>query len=124
MRLRHLLAAIMWVAACEPGMTGESDVAPQPAPDASAQTWLDLHNAVRRAPQPPPPSPLPPLTWSSDAAAVAQAWADRCNYGHNPGRGARGENIAADAPPGALNPSSVVDAWAKEVSDYDYASNT
>src|SRR5436305_5314413 len=114
MPLRHLLAAIMWVAACEPGMTGESDVAPQPAPDASAQTWLDLHNAVRRAPQPPPPAPLPPLTWSAGAAAVAQAWADGCNYQHNAGRGQRGENIAARAPPGPWAAADVVDAWAGE----------
>src|ERR1700682_3842693 len=73
---------------------------PAPPPSAEAQAWLDLHNAVRRNAQPPPSPPLPALTWSSGAATVAQAWADRCMYEHNQGRGDRGENIAASAPPG------------------------
>jgi len=124
MRIRSI-AALLLATGCGFGTdTGSGGTPAESPPTSEAQTWLDAHNAVRRQPQPPPPSPLPPLTWASDAAAVAQAWADRCVYAHNPGHGARGENIAADAPPGALNPSSVVAAWAKEVSDYDYASNT
>ena len=120
---RRLLAALVLAAACDPGTMETLDVAPQPAPDADAQTWLDLHNAVRGAPQPPPPSPLPPLTWSADAAAVAQVWADGCTYQHNAGRGQRGENIAASAPPGHWSAADVVRAWAGEAVDYDYASN-
>lgn len=124
MRCCPFLAAVLLAAGCEPGLTGASDAAPQPAPDADAQTWLDLHNAVRRAPQPPPPSSLPALTWSADAAAVAQAWAAGCNYQHNPGRGQRGENIAASAPSGHWTAADVVAAWGSEVQDYDYATNT
>jgi pathogenesis-related protein 1 len=119
-----LMLAVLLPAACAPGLDGASDVTPQPAPDADAQTWLDLHNAVRRTPQPPPPAPLPSLTWSAGAAAVAQAWADGCNYQHNAGRGQRGENIAASAPPGRWTATDVVAAWAGEAQDYDYATNS
>src|SRR3954471_21258708 len=100
MRIR-LIAAVVLATGCGFGTDTGSVEPPETPPSSEAQTWLGAHNAVRRAPQPPPPSPLPALTWSSDAAAVAQAGADRCNYAHNPGRGTRGENIAADAPPGA-----------------------
>ena len=124
MRTRFV-AGLLLAAGC--GFVDDTSSGGTPAqapPAADAQIWLDAHNAVRRNAQPPPPSPLPPLTWSSDAASVAQAWADRCNYAHNAGRGVRGENIAADAPPGALTPQSVVSAWASEVADYNYATNT
>jgi pathogenesis-related protein 1 len=115
------------LAACEPGLSdngGAGDTPPAPAPTAEAQSWLDTQNAVRRAPQPPPPSPLSQLTWSPAAAGVAEAWAAGCNYQHNPNRGERGENIAASAPPGRWQVSDAVAAWAGEASDYDYAKNT
>lgn len=127
MRL-HALTASLFIssAACFPGMepeTGPDAGSPAAAPSAEAQAWLDQHNPVRQHPQPPPPSPLPPLSWSSGAAAVAQAWADRCAYQHNPGRGDRGENIAASAPPGHWGIADVVGAWAGEAQDYDYGRN-
>ena len=107
--------------ACEPGM---DQAPPQPPPTAEAQAWLDAHNAVRRNAQPAPSPALPALSWSADAASVAQAWAGGCTYQHNAGRGQRGENIAANAPPGSWTLQNVVDAWAGEASDYDYATNT
>ena len=106
MRLRVLAAvASLLAAACMTGSETDADAGagsgtPGPVPTADAQAWLDLHNAVRRDAQPPPSPPLPALTWSANAAAVAQAWADGCKYQHNPGRGDRGENIAASAPQG------------------------
>jgi len=128
MRLPALFGALVLAAACGTGLddpTGSGDGGSTgAAPTAAAQTWLDLHNQVRAHPQPPPPSPLPPLTWSTGAAQVAQGWADNCNYQHNAGRGPRGENIAASAPPGRWGISDVVGAWAGEVSDYDYSNNT
>src|SRR5437870_4733894 len=57
-------------------------------------------------------------------ASVAQAWAARCLYQLDAGRGERGENIAASAPPGHWAASDVVAAWASEAQDYDYATNT
>jgi len=122
--MRAAALTLILFAGCLPGMDSEPDAGTQPAPDADAQAWLDAQNAVRRNPQPPPPSPLPPLTWSTDAAAVAQAWADNCSYQHNANRGTRGENIAASAPVGNWKLQDAVAAWASEVSDYDYASNT
>jgi pathogenesis-related protein 1 len=127
MRLRVLAAvASVLAAACMTGSETDADAGAGSgaAPAADAQAWLDLHNAVRRDAQPPPSPPLPALTWSAGAAAVAQAWADRCLYQHNQGRGDRGENIAASAPPGHWSIADVVRAWASEAQDYDYASNT
>jgi pathogenesis-related protein 1 len=122
---RSLPALLLLVlAACEPGLSDSPDAGAAPPPTAEAQAWLDAHNAVRKAPQPPPPSPLPPLTWSDAAAGVAVSWAAGCNYQHNPNRGQRGENIAASAPPGSWKLTDAVAAWAGEAADYDYASNT
>ena len=115
---------LLLAAACMPGLETNADASAQPAPSAEAQSWLDLQNAVRRNPQPPPASALPALTWSSTAATVAQGWADGCNYQHNAGRGDRGENIAASAPPGRWDIADVVGAWAGEAHDYDYGSNS
>jgi pathogenesis-related protein 1 len=125
MRVPALLASVL-LAACMPGLDAGPEAGPGDvgAPSADAQAWLDRHNEVRRGAQPPPSPPLPELTWSSGAAAVAQAWADGCSYQHNPGRGDRGENIAASAPPGRWGIADVVGAWAGEMQDYDYASNT
>ena len=123
--MRDFLVAILLLAGCLPGLDAEGpDAGPSPPPSADAQAWLDAQNAVRRNAQPAPPSPLPPLTWSTSAAAVAQAWAAGCAYQHNAGRGDRGENIAAGAPPGSLTMAKTVSAWAAEVSDYSYSRNT
>ena len=119
MRWLLVLACML---ACEPGMQPGAVVTPPPT--AEAQAWLDAQNVIRRDAQPVPSPALPPLTWSADAAQVAQAWANNCTYQHNAGRGTRGENIAANAPSGSWSLQGVVSAWAGEVKDYDYASNT
>ena len=68
------------------------------------------------------------LTWSSSAANVAQAWANDlqsrgCTMEHNPNRGNYGENIywSQGFSP---TPTDVVEAWASEIQDYDYATNS
>src|SRR5438477_12262514 len=101
--------AVALVCACLPGPE-QPPVTPPPTQEA--QAWLDAHNAVRRNPQPSPPSPLPELTWSADAAAVAQNYSAQCVYAHNPNRGTRGEKIAASAPPGSWQLTTAVSAWA------------
>jgi len=124
MRFGAFPSILVLAIACEPGLLSGPDAGTEPPPTQEAQAWLDAHNAVRRAPQPPPSSPLPPLTWSTGAASVAQSWANGCVYQHNDNRGTRGENIAANAPPGRWQPADAVAAWAGEAVFYDYARNT
>ncbi len=104
--------------------------------DTSQTVWLDAHNALRAGSfadvtvSPAPSPPLPALQWSTSAEAVAQAWANGCNYQHNPNRGAdgvpRGENIAATGPADRADatPAYIVGQWGSEWSDYSYATNT
>jgi pathogenesis-related protein 1 len=74
------------------------------------QTLLGLHNSYRAQ------HCVPPLSWSTELAASAQQWASRCRIGHAP-RGGFGENLAWGY---KRTPNNVVDAWYKEVTDYDY----
>jgi len=120
-RLATLLALALFATGCGGGGGGESGA-----------EWLTPHNQVRAGTfagvtvSPAPSPPMPALTWSASAAAVAQAWADGCVYAHNAGRGsdgvARGENIAASSP-GYWDVEGVVGAWASEWSNYTYSSN-
>jgi hypothetical protein len=80
------------------------------------------HNVVRANVQPPASTPIPDLVWDPALAAVAQAWADACTFEHS--SNGYGENLfasAGDPPPTAQD---VVDDWAAEAPNYDYASNT
>lgn len=89
-----------------------------------ARDMLDTHNAVRAGVTSPAPSPaLEPLGWDSGAEAVAKAYAAKCEFSHNEDRGTYGENLAA-ATPGYWDTAGVVNEWAKEVQNYDYATNT
>jgi uncharacterized protein YkwD len=107
---------------------GTSEAATKPTPDTSANStlakeMLAAHNQVRANAKPKPKSPLPPLTWSPEAAKVAQAWANRCEFEHNRNRGKYGENLAAAAPPGSKTNQEAVMDWASEAADYSYSSN-
>lgn len=84
---------------------------------ASVAGVTAAHNAVRASVDPAPSAPLPPLAWDDDLAAVAQAYADRCVYGHS--QGEFGENLFAQANEDAAA-EEVVRAWADEASLYDY----
>jgi uncharacterized protein YkwD len=70
---------------------------------------------------------VPNLTWSATLAQVAQAWADdlksrNCAFEHRPNN-QYGENIywASGFTP---SPKGVVDSWAGEIQDYNYANNS
>jgi uncharacterized protein YkwD len=79
------------------------------------------HNAARAAVSPAATPAIPPLTWSSEIAATAQAWADGCKFEHSSGK--YGENLYAS---GGANttPEDVVGSWVGEAKDYDYAANS
>jgi len=91
--------------------------------DPIADEWIEAHNDARAMAGPPTPSPeLPALTWNTAGATTAQAWAEGCNWMHNPNRGNFGENIAAFS--GNSTPTQTVSLWNSEKADYDYAGNT
>lgn len=79
------------------------------------------HNQVRSA------HGVADITWDNELAAIAKAWADQCEWGHNDARSDDypvyvGENIfgASFMPSGP----EVTAVWASEESDYDYESNS
>jgi hypothetical protein len=67
-----------------------------------------------------------PLTWDPIAAEVAQAWADQCDWMHNPnasteyaakgGSGGLGEDIAAGAP--SQDIAGAVKGWVDEKANF------
>ncbi len=70
-------------------------------------------------------TPLPPMTWSSSIAAVAQAYADKegstaCRPLTHSGNKTYGENIAWFGGAGTATPQDVVGLWAGEGSCYTY----
>jgi hypothetical protein len=87
------------------------------------------HNATRASAMPTPVPALDPLCWSNAVSAHAQAWADGCDFSHDPALGTldEGQNIYAAAQTMGFPPTAAQDAepaWAAEAADYDYASNT
>lgn len=78
------------------------------------------HNQARASVMPAPSTAIPPLTWSESVAATAQAWASRCQFGHNPDS-PYGENIFASS--GQTPADAVVADWVAEKKNYDYAAN-
>ena len=78
------------------------------------------HNAVRAR------VGTPGLIWSDHLAEVAQEWADKLMangqfvHSHNP---KYGENLY-EITGAVASPAEVVNAWAGEVKDYNYKSNT
>jgi pathogenesis-related protein 1 len=92
------------------------------APTAEMQAMLNAHNSARATgAAPEPTTKLNDLAWSDSDAEVAQAYADQCVFEHNKGRGERGENLFAAT--ASTDPGAVVQAWADEVTDYNYGTN-
>jgi len=119
-----VIAALPVLAACggvssAPWTTGDADEESGPL-SPFARAFVDAHNAVRAAVDPTPATPLPPVVWRAEVAAVAAAWAARCVFEHS--QGALGENLALFSS-ASTTPDDVVQAWASEVADYDYANN-
>jgi pathogenesis-related protein 1 len=81
---------------------------------------IDAHNIVRSR------VGTAPLTWSDRLAGVAQEWANHLMangqfaHSHNPNYGENLYEISG----AAATPNQVIKAFADEVSDYDYRSNS
>jgi pathogenesis-related protein 1 len=90
------------------------------AEPAAMNGMTAAHNAVRASVDPSAANPIPPLTWSPEVAAVAQAYAETCRFEHNLDSG-YGENMHANT--GTDTPSDVVESWASEAANYDYDAN-
>lgn len=86
--------------------------AAQGATAAEVQQWLAAHNQYRVLHQ------APPVSWSADIAASAQAYADTCPSGHS--ASAYGENIAWAT--NDRSAAAVVKMWYDEEPEYDYNS--
>jgi uncharacterized protein YkwD len=101
--------------------------------DLSTQAGRDeilaIHNDLRRQ------VGVPPMTWSPELAASAQAWAEQLMadnaFGHSPARrrrrGTIGENLhQRQAPPGMsyATPSRAIAGWVNERNFYTYSTNT
>ena len=90
--------------------------------DAFQSALVAAHDDVRAAVIPTPAAPLPPMSWDDDVAAVAQEWAERCVFEHRVPN-SFGENLALFSDTETA-PEAVVEAWAVEAADYDYADNS
>lgn len=113
-----------------PGPTGTTPPGPPNPPgppatepsDPALKGIVAAHNAARAAVVPAPSTPLPPMEWSESDAAVAKAYAAKCVFAHNAGRGPRGENLYANSG-GTKTPAAVVGSWVSEAKNYNYATN-
>ncbi|CAL1695992.1 unnamed protein product [Somion occarium] len=83
------------------------------ASDSDIQQYLSAHNSVRAQ------HGASPLTWSDDAAAKAQTWANGCVFEHSGGSlGPLGENLSAGTA-ASFGISEAIKTWTDEVSEYD-----
>ena len=100
------------------GMEGELTGAP-----AAWRAPTAAQNCARKTVVPAPATAIPLLHWNTSLASVAQTYANRCVYAHNPATPG-GENIAASA---GVPAGTALDAaldWIGEGAQYNYAANT
>jgi pathogenesis-related protein 1 len=104
--------------------TADAPAFPQNGIDAGLANddAVAAHNEIRAAAVPTPSPPLPAMHWDDSAARVADSWAANCMFAHSHTPG-YGENIYASTSTDDTAREAVV-AWASEVTDYDYASNS
>ncbi|MBS1491714.1 MAG: hypothetical protein JSS93_14395 [Bacteroidetes bacterium] len=107
---------LLW-AQSVPSVTG-SKLTPKEAQDA-----LDFHNRVRHE------VGSPPLQWSAELAAYAQAWANHlaesdCEMMHRPGEGKwkqlHGENIYWGSDAAQYSITDACQGWYSEIKDYHH----
>jgi uncharacterized protein YkwD len=82
-------------------------------PPQGKKTILDAHNAYRTK------HCVPALTWSSELAASAQIWANRCKFDHDHDS-PHGENLFWGSA-GGFSQQAVVASWYEEIEAYDFS---
>ena len=99
---------------------GATPTTPTPATPAlppDQQAMLDAHNAARAK------HCVGALTWSAQAAAAAQQWANRCTrsgggFAHDGNRGSFGENLAWGT---SMTAQRAAELWYQEIRSYNFA---
>ena len=89
---------------------------PATVPGAVPPEWSDMlaaHNERRNL------HCAPALTWSSQLAADAQRWADKCTNSHEQGT-SEGENLAFFYPAGQRDRVAFENSWYCEVNNYNF----
>lgn len=95
-----------------PASSGSSNSSDDGLTDSQQATFLSLHNSIRSE------HGAAALTWSSDLAAAAKGWADKCVFQHSGGSlGPYGENLAAGTG-SAYDVSAAMKSWTDEIKDY------
>ncbi|XP_061187587.1 peptidase inhibitor 15-like [Saccostrea echinata] len=98
--------------------------------NSDEQEFLDAHNDARSIVSP-TASNMRKMKWSNELAQVAQNYANKCIWGHNSARTTEtkaltsqfsyvGENLYVTSR-SYVNPSSAVESWDSEKSDYTYS---
>ena len=124
-----MLSTVIGLIACGSEQSAGTDARFSVAEPPALAGITQAHNEVRSG------VGVAALVWDPALAQVAQAWAEACVdndapsglIDHNSGRsdtypGYVGENIYGSS--GTADPIQAVTAWADEVADYDYATNS
>jgi pathogenesis-related protein 1 len=107
-----------------PGGGGDDDAG---AGEPAALSGITAaHNAVRAD------VGVAGMTWNADLATLATGFIADCQFAHSSGNERSnvagfeyvGENLYASGGGGSPTGQEITDAWASEISDYDYASNS
>lgn len=101
-------------------LTGTTATADAKKTTSLASSFLEPHNAARRA------VGVPPLRWDESLAAYARRYAAArggdCALAHSHGR--YGENLFRGSGGAGWTPAAVVDAWVRERALYDRSTNS
>ena len=105
------------------GATGRVETGRVETGDTRLNGMITAHNVQRANAMPVPTPALPAMTWATDLATAAQTYADKCIFEHDAAN-SWGENLYANWPAGSADAQAVVEDWAGEKSDYNYANNS
>lgn len=108
-----LLLLVLGGARDSSGRRGNSEGAAEEP--AAIRGITAAHNAARAEAASSTGKSIPPLTWSSSLADVAQGWANQCRFQHS--KKGYGENLFATS--GQATPAEAVGSWLSEKKFYD-----